>query len=355
MRERMGLGKPTRAVLEEEILPFLAFSLREPLRRLPVEVKENLLEIRLRLGRTVMLVTADGDLTLPGSPCLDKAAMDQTLQFLTQSSLYAREEELRQGFITLPGGHRVGMVGRAVLEQGRIRTLKHISALNIRLARQVLGAADFVLPYLVENGVFLSTLIISPPGAGKTTLLRDLIRQVSTGVPALGLKGHKVGVVDERSELAASYLGVPQNDVGPRTDVLDGAGKAEGIMLLLRSMSPEVIATDEVGSPADVAALEEALVCGVRLIATAHGNGINDLSHRPFLRELIVRGLFTRVVCLGNSCGPGTVEEIRNGDGSKLLGPSRKLKGKEMADASQAHRSAALDVRYGEGRIYSCP
>ncbi|MDK2855777.1 MAG: stage sporulation protein [Bacillota bacterium] len=351
----MGFGKTAGAVLEEEILPFLAFSLREPLRRLPAEVKEDLLEIRLRLGRMVMLVKADGDLALPGSPCLDQAAMDQTLQFLTQSSFYAREEELRQGFITLPGGHRVGMVGRAVLEQGRIRTLKHISGLNIRLARQVLGAADSVLPYLVENGEFLSTLIISPPGAGKTTLLRDLIRQVSTGVPLLGLKGHKVGVVDERSELAASYLGVPQNDVGPRTDVLDGAGKAEGIMLLLRSMSPEVIATDEVGSRADVAALEEALVSGVRLIATAHGHGIKDLSRRPFLRGLIARGLFNRIVCLGNSCGPGTVEEIRSGDGLKLLGPSKQVKGKEMADALQADRSVAFGLRYGERRIYSCP
>lgn len=311
--------KTIAQVLESEILPFLSLSLREPLRRLADEVKDSLLEIRLRLGQPVMLVCAGGDLILPGAPILEQAAMDQTLQFITQSSLYAREEELRHGFITLPGGHRVGMVGRTVLEHGHIRTLKHISSLNIRLAREVIGAADPVLPYLVERGTFLSTLIISPPGAGKTTLLRDLIRQVSSGVPALKLPGCKVGVVDERSELAASFLGVPQNDLGPRTDVLDGAGKAEGIILLLRSMSPEVIATDEVGSPGDIAALEEVLVSGVRLLATAHGEGLRDLKQRPYLRELVDRELFSRIVCLGFSRGPGTVEEIRNGKGQKLL------------------------------------
>ncbi|BCV25132.1 stage III sporulation protein AA [Gelria sp. Kuro-4] len=349
---KVGPGKAAATVLESEILPYLAFVLREPLRRLPAELKENVIEIRLRLGREVMLVTADGDLVLPGVSRLDQAAMEQTLLFLTQSSLYAREEELRQGFITLPGGHRVGIVGKALLEQGRIRTLKHISGLNVRLARQVQGAADAVLPYLVEKGTFLSTLIVSPPGAGKTTLLRDLVRQISTGVPALGLKGYKVGVVDERSELAASFQGEPQNDVGPRTDVLDGAGKAEGITLLLRSMSPQVIATDEVGSAADIAALEQALVSGVRLIATAHGEGLADLKQRPYLQELIERQLFARIVCLGFSRGPGTVEEIRTARGLKLLGPRSSVEGREAADGRALVGSPAGTICHGEHRLH---
>jgi stage III sporulation protein AA len=300
-------------ILEEEIIPYLSFSLQESLRRLPMEVKDKLLEIRLRVERPVMLVLNSTDMWLCKSNILTRSDMDQIIQFLTQSSIYAREEELRQGFITLPGGHRVGLVGKALLEDGRIRTLKHIGSLNIRLARQVIGAADEVLPYLLEGNSFISTLLVSPPGCGKTTLLRDLIRQLSIGLPQKNVKGHKIAIVDERSEIAACYQGIPQNDVGPRTDVLDGARKAEGIMLVLRSMSPEIIATDEVGSPEDIRALEEALVSGVRLMATAHGEGWEDLKQRPILRELVKRGLFGRIVFLGLAQGPGTVEGIFSG------------------------------------------
>ncbi|NLG86171.1 MAG: stage III sporulation protein AA [Firmicutes bacterium] len=313
---------PPRApslILKEEVIPYLTFSLQDLLCRLPTELKDNLLEIRLRVGRPVMLVFSDMDMVLPGSSSLSRPEMEQCMQLITQSSVYAREEELRQGFITLPGGHRVGLVGKAVLEDGRIRTLKNISSLNIRLARQVVGAADKVVSYLVQDGSFISTLLVSPPGCGKTTLLRDLIRQLSSGIPKLNLKGHKIAVVDERSEIAACYQGMPQNDVGPRTDVLDGAKKAEGIMLVLRSMSPEIIATDEIGSSADVVALEEALVSGVRLVATAHGDGPDDLQERPVLRELLKHGLFGRIVFLSMAKGPGTIEAVFNGQDLKPM------------------------------------
>ncbi|HKM40006.1 MAG TPA: stage III sporulation protein AA [bacterium] len=300
-------------ILEAEVIPYLALSLQEPLRSLPNVIKETVLEIRLRLDRATRLVCADKDLILPGTGLLSRKEMEQTVQFITRSSVYACEEELRQGFITLPGGHRVGLVGQVVMEQGQIRTIKYISSLNIRLAKQVIGAADFVLPYLVQKGGFISTLIVSPPGCGKTTLLRDLIRQLSNGSPGLKLKGHKIGIVDERSEIAACFHGLPQNDIGPRTDVLAGASKVEGIMLLLRSMSPEIIATDEVGSAGDITILEEALVSGVRLVATSHGECIDDLLMRPVLRELIERRLFGRLVYLGLSQGVGTVEAVYNG------------------------------------------
>lgn len=300
-------------ILEKEIIPYLALSLHEPLRLLPAKVKEGILEIRLRVGRPVMLVHDHSDTVLAGSGLLAKEEMEQCVQFITQSSVYACEEELRQGYITLPAGHRVGIVGKAVLAEGCIRTIKHISGLNIRLAKQVIGAADLVLPYLVQGHAFISTLIVSPPGCGKTTLLRDLIRQLSSGITSLKLKGYKIGVVDERSEIAACFQGAPQNDVGPRTDVLDGAKKVEGIMLLLRSMSPEIIATDEVGSSADIMALEEALVSGVKLIATSHGDGVDDLVLRPVLRQLVDRGLFGRIVFLGLSQRVGTIEAIYDG------------------------------------------
>ena len=300
-------------VLDNEIIPYVSLALQQSLLELPLVIKEKLLEIRLRVGRPVMLVLDTEDINLSDGGVLLRSEMDQTLQFLTQSSIYAREEELRQGFITIPGGHRVGIVGKAVLHEGQIRTLKHISSLNIRLARQVIGVSDQVLPYLMHEGEFISTLLVSPPGCGKTTLLRDLVRHLSTGSAQLKVKGHKIAIVDERSEIAACYQGIPQNDIGPRTDVLDGAGKGEGIMLVLRSMSPEIIATDEVGSPQDIAAMAGALVSGVRLIATAHGDGYADLEHRAVLRNLVKGGLFGRIVFLGKGKHPGVVAAIYSG------------------------------------------
>jgi stage III sporulation protein AA len=197
-----------------------------------------------------------------------------------------------------------------VTEGGRIRTLKPVASLNIRIAREVPGAADALLPQLVRGGRFLSTLLISPPQAGKTTMLRDLVRQLSTGVPRLRLPGLKVGLVDERSEVAGCYLGVPQRDVGPRTDVLDGCPKAEGLMLLIRSLSPQVVAADEVGRPEDAQALMEALHAGVAVLATAHGSCLADVRRRPAMAELLRAGAFERAVLLGRSRGPGTVEAV---------------------------------------------
>jgi stage III sporulation protein AA len=303
-----------------EILPLLAPQVaglvRRAVRRLPAPLEE----IRVREARPLELVldgadlfvTPDGGLT-PDPAAAYRADHDDLLrsfQLIAQGSVYAWEDEVKNGFLTVRGGHRIGLAGRVVTEDGRIRTLKQVSSLNIRIAREVTGCAGTLLARIVRAGRLPSTLIISPPQAGKTTILRDLVRQVSAGAPALGLKGAKVGLVDERSELAGCAAGVPQRDVGPRTDVLDGCPKAEGIMLLIRAMSPAVIAVDEIGRPEDAVAVMEALHAGVAVLATAHGTGLEDVSRRPALSELIRAGAFARAAVLGRSRGPGTLEQV---------------------------------------------
>lgn len=280
-------------------------------RRIREKLKETELEgvqeIRLRSGRPVFLKEAGKSRFLDETP-LTTADIRETVSLLSAYSLYAFEEELRQGYLTIEGGHRVGFCGKAVLEQGEIRTLKQINALNIRIAGEQKGWGEKILPFLMEGDVFCHTLIVSPPGCGKTTLLRDMVRCLSEGL-------RTVGVVDERGEIAPLRDGMPQMDVGPCTDVLEGCPKAKGMVLLLRSMSPDIIAVDELGRAEDISALEEVLNAGVRIIATAHGSDFDDIRQRPQLGTLVERRIFERYLFLSNRKGVGTLEEIRDRKG----------------------------------------
>ena len=210
---------------------------------------------------------------------VDRCELMETMEYIAGYSLYAYEDELRQGFLTIQGGHRVGVAGKILMEEGKVRSIRYISFLNIRLAHQVEGCADKVMPFIVENGEVCHTLIISPPCRGKTTPPRDVIRQISNG--NAWCEGKNVGVVDERSEIGGAYQGVPQNDLGIRTDLLDCCPKAEGMMMLIRSMSPEVVAVDEIGDYGDIKAIESVLNCGRRLIATVHGSSVEDIEKKP--------------------------------------------------------------------------
>lgn len=307
--------------VREEVGSFLPQRIRIILEHSAVPLWGELEEIRLRLGRPLALHGRMGDCFLSESGEAVSAAaayrpdridLEKALQLISSSSLYAFAEELRSGYITIPGGHRVGLCGQAVVEGGRVVRLKHITGLNYRIARQIRGAA---LPYVRffldhrRRRVYHS-LLVAPPRGGKTTFLRDLARCLSDGVKELGVAGFKVAVVDERSEIAGSFQGMPQLDVGERTDVLDACPKAEGMMMLLRSMGPEVIVTDEIGRPEDIAAIEEVIHAGVTVVATAHGSSLAELRARPGLRRLLDEQVFERALILGWSRGAGTVEQL---------------------------------------------
>ena len=282
--------------------------------------QKTLQEIRLRAGRPVILhsggrehfLTAQGEPTgsLSQAYCAAERELEEILEHICHYSPYAFEEELRRGFVTVAGGHRVGVAGQAVLEpDGRIRTFKNISYLNVRVSHEVKGAADGVLPDMYGGGSLKSALIISPPGCGKTTLPRDLVRQISDG-NVYG-PGMTVGVVDERSELAGSFLGKAQNDMGIRTDVLDGCPKELGMLLLLRSMSPQVIAIDELGGDGELAALRQAAACGCKVLATVHGEDRQDVEYRFGMAADLWERLFDRFLVLGRERGRYVVRQVR--------------------------------------------
>jgi len=277
-------------------------------------------EIRVRMAQPLMIRTSDQDLFLNregGITSPDKAYrinredLACAMERMTHSSVYAAEEDLKQGFLTLPGGNRVGVTGEAVLLHGQIQRMKHVSALNVRIARDIQGRGLKILPRLLGNhGMVCHTLLISPPRAGKTTLLRELIRLISNGVPELGLTGQTVGVVDERGELAGMWQGVPTYDLGYRTDVLDGCPKAKGMSMLVRSMAPQVIAMDELGHADDVMALMDALRTGVQILSTAHASSLDEARSRPTLAHLLDEGVFERLVVLSRKHGPGTIDGV---------------------------------------------
>jgi len=309
---------------KEELIRIFSRKIRGILERTSADFL-HVEEIRLRAGKPLTLclngreeyLDEQGRLVPDWQQAYQVLPEDlaETLEYVSHYSLYAFEEELRQGFITIPGGHRVGLAGKAVVSQGEIRSLKYISFINVRMAHQVIGCAGPILPYLWKHDRIKHTLIISPPRLGKTTLLRDMIRQISNGDR---LHRHQtVGVVDERSELGACSYGVPQNDLGLHTDVLDSCPKASGIRMLLRTMSPHVIAIDEVGTNEDLDALAYSMRCGCSILATVHGSSLQDIAGKPVLSRLVHEQLFDLYVVLRNDSRRGIIWQVLDAAGNQ--------------------------------------
>lgn len=305
--------------IQNNILPVLPEKISVHINKINLIELSHIEEIRIRAGKPLMVSRGGFDYCIDENGILDddninmniisSREVERTLQLLSDYSLYAFEEEIKQGFFTIRGGNRVGISGRVISEGLSVRTIKNISGINIRIAREVKGCGLGIVKCFAEEGI-KNTLIISPPGCGKTTVLRDMVRIISNGDPSIKLKGRKVGLVDERSEIAGCYFGIPQRDIGVRTDVLDACHKTQGILMLIRAMSPAVIAVDEIGGVSEGEAVIEALNSGVKVIATAHGNDEEDIKRRSGIRMLLNENAFDKAVILSSRNGPGTVEKI---------------------------------------------
>ncbi len=257
------------------------------------EVQCSASEFRLRAGQQLVISTPQEEIIVKTDSPIRHEELGTMLEMVTEGSLHSVTESLKNGYVTISGGHRIGLCGTAVTKQNEITFIKNLSSASVRIARELPGVADDVLPRILQNGAFENTLIVSAPGFGKTTLLRDLIRKLSDGEPH-----YRISLIDERGEVAAKWHGVAQLDVGRNTDVLDGAPKAEAILLLLRAMSPQIIAMDEITAPQDLEALKFASHCGVGILATAHGYDIDCLMSRPLYREMMECKIFQYCVVL---------------------------------------------------------
>lgn len=287
----------------QEVLNYFPENIEKILRDIFINNPEAKLEtrieeIRIRINRPIILKLRDADI------CMDYIVSEkdvlQTIEKICENSLYAYKKQISEGYITVKGGHRIGITGTGVIENGQVINLKYISSLNFRIAREVKGCSRYLLKEIInknENTIY-NTVIVSPPGKGKTTILRDIIRNLSNGVDEMNFKGKNCGVIDERGEIAACFRGIPQKDIGIRTDVIENVTKEKGIHMLLRTMAPEIIACDEIGGAEDVQAIEKATISGIKGIFTMHGKTIEDIKNNKEVKKLLEKNILEKIIFL---------------------------------------------------------
>ncbi len=303
-------------LIKDKLINYFGKNIKEIFLKIEEVEFEEIDEIRIRLEKGIVFRRGNEEKFLYKDASLKKffnrqalyipseEDISQTLQAMSEYSIYALEQEIKNGFLTLNGGFRVGIVGRAVIEDEKIKTIRNISSLNLRIAKEIKGCSRKIMPYILDNEL-KSTIIISSPNCGKTTMLRDIVKNISD-------EGYNVGLVDERSEIAGSYMGKPQLDVGIRTDVYDRCKKTQGMLLLLRSMAPDIIAVDEIGQEDDVLAIEKIANSGVKLICTAHSFDIKDFMQKVSMDRLIKKQIFKRFIVLKRENNKPIVDKIYN-------------------------------------------
>ena len=259
---------------------------------------QKLEEIRIRANKPVILKLGQVEIVL--SYTITTNEIIGILQNICNNSIYTYQNQICNGFITLPGGNRVGIAGNVVIKDGQVSNISYIYSLNFRISHQINGASDNILKYVLdtENNTIFNTLIVSPPGAGKTTMIRDLAKRISNGINEINFRGLDVSIIDERGEIAAMTKGITFNDVGIRTDVLDNVPKSIGIRMAVRSMAPKVIIADEIGNKDDVNIINYAICSGVKCIFTAHGSDMEDLLKNNEINKIINLQLFSKIIFL---------------------------------------------------------
>ena len=259
---------------------------------------QKLEEIRIRVNKPVILKLGQVEIVL--NYTITTNEIIGILQNICNNSIYTYQNQICNGFITLPGGNRVGIAGNVVIKDGQVSNISYIYSLNFRISHQINGASDNILIYVLdtENNTIFNTLIVSPPGAGKTTMIRDLAKRISNGINEINFRGLDVSIIDERGEIAAMTKGITFNDVGIRTDVLDNVPKSIGIRMAVRSMAPKVIIADEIGNKDDVNIINYAICSGVKCIFTAHGSNMEDLLKNNEINKIINLQLFSKIIFL---------------------------------------------------------